>query len=68
MTLRSEHFRTCLNTDLIPTESTHRCTSRCHDSAIGERVEHHPLVSKVTEASDKEGGGGVTIIHMVPIS
>ncbi|MBZ0279129.1 MAG: endonuclease MutS2 [Anaerolineae bacterium] len=36
--------------------------------AIRERVEHHPLISKVTEALPKEGGGGVTIIHMVPLS
>lgn len=36
--------------------------------AVRERVEHHPLISKVTEATDKEGGGGVTIIHMVPIN
>ncbi len=36
--------------------------------AVRERVEHHPLVSKVTEAMPKEGGGGVTIIHMVPIT
>ena len=36
--------------------------------AVKERVEHHPLISKVTEATPKEGGGGVTIIHMVPLS
>jgi DNA mismatch repair protein MutS2 len=36
--------------------------------AVRERVEHHPLVSKVTEAMPKEGGGGVTIIHRVPIT
>ncbi|MEZ4669239.1 MAG: endonuclease MutS2 [Anaerolineae bacterium] len=36
--------------------------------AVKERVEHHPLVSKVTEATPKEGGGGVTIIHMVPLT
>lgn len=36
--------------------------------AIRERVEHHPLISKVTEAMPKEGGGGVTIIHMVPLT
>ena len=36
--------------------------------AIRERVEHHPLISKVTEALPKEGGGGVTIIHMVPLT
>jgi dsDNA-specific endonuclease/ATPase MutS2 len=31
-------------------------------------VEHHPLISKVTEALPKEGGGGVTIIHIVPLN
>ncbi len=36
--------------------------------AVRERVEHHPLISKVTDATPKEGGGGVTIIHMVPIN
>ncbi len=36
--------------------------------AVRERVEHHPLISKVTEATPQEGGGGVTIIHMVPIN
>jgi DNA mismatch repair protein MutS2 len=36
--------------------------------AVRERVEHHPLVSKVTEAMPNEGGGGVTIVHMVPMS
>ena len=36
--------------------------------AVRERVEHHPLISKVTEAMPKEGGGGVTIIHMVPLT
>jgi len=36
--------------------------------AVKERVEHHPLISKVTEATPKEGGGGVTIIHMVPLT
>lgn len=36
--------------------------------AVRERVEHHPLISKVTEASPKEGGGGVTVIHMVPLT
>lgn len=36
--------------------------------AVRERVEHHPLVSKVTEALPQEGGGGVTIIHMVPLT
>ncbi len=36
--------------------------------AIRERVEHHPLISKVTEAMPKEGGSGVTIVHMVPLN
>jgi DNA mismatch repair protein MutS2 len=36
--------------------------------AVRERVEAHPLVSKVTEAMPNEGGGGVTIIHMVPLT
>ncbi len=36
--------------------------------AVRERVEGHPLVSKVTEAMPNEGGGGVTIIHMVPLT
>jgi DNA mismatch repair protein MutS2 len=36
--------------------------------AVRERVTGHPLISKVTEATPKEGGGGVTIIHMVPLT
>jgi DNA mismatch repair protein MutS2 len=36
--------------------------------AVRERVEHHPLISKVTEATPPEGGSGVTIIHMVPLN
>jgi DNA mismatch repair protein MutS2 len=36
--------------------------------AVRERVENHSLVSKVSEAMPQEGGGGVTIIHMVPIT
>ncbi len=36
--------------------------------AVRERVEQHSLISKVTEALPQEGGGGVTIIHMVPIT
>lgn len=36
--------------------------------AVRERVESHALISKVTEAMPQEGGGGVTIIHMVPLS
>ena len=36
--------------------------------AVRERVEAHPLISKVTEAHPNEGGGGVTVIHMVPIT
>lgn len=36
--------------------------------AVRERVEHHPLISKVTRAEAKEGGDGVTVIHMVPLT
>jgi DNA mismatch repair protein MutS2 len=36
--------------------------------AVQERVQTHPLVSKVTRAEAKEGGEGVTIIHMVPLT
>ncbi len=36
--------------------------------AVRERTSEHPLVSKVTEAGPKEGGSGVTIIHMVPLN
>ena len=36
--------------------------------AVRERVDTHPLISKVTEALPNEGGGGVTIIHMVPFN
>ena len=36
--------------------------------AVRERVESHPLVSKVTEAHPNEGGSGVTVIHMVPLN
>jgi DNA mismatch repair protein MutS2 len=36
--------------------------------AVRERVESHSLISKVSEAMPQEGGGGVTIIHMVPIT
>lgn len=36
--------------------------------AVRERTEAHPLVSKVTDALPNEGGGGVTIIHMVPLT
>lgn len=34
--------------------------------AVQERVRVHPLISKVTAATPKEGGEGVTIIHMAP--
>jgi DNA mismatch repair protein MutS2 len=34
--------------------------------AVQERVRQHPLISKVTAASPKEGGDGVTIIYMSP--
>ena len=36
--------------------------------AVRERAGGHPLISKVTEAHPGEGGSGVTIIHMVPIT
>jgi len=36
--------------------------------AVQERVTEHPLISKVTRAEAKEGGEGVTIIHMVPLT
>jgi DNA mismatch repair protein MutS2 len=36
--------------------------------AVQERVGEHPLISKVTRAEAKEGGEGVTIIHMVPLT
>jgi DNA mismatch repair protein MutS2 len=36
--------------------------------AVRDRVEDHPLISKVTRADSKEGGDGVTIIHMVPLT
>ncbi|MCB9452177.1 MAG: endonuclease MutS2 [Anaerolineaceae bacterium] len=36
--------------------------------AVLERVGNHPLISKVTPATPKEGGDGVTIIHMVPLT
>lgn len=36
--------------------------------AVQDRVTQHPLISKVTRAEAKEGGEGVTIIHMVPLS
>lgn len=36
--------------------------------AVRERVEAHALISKVETAHPKEGGDGVTIIHMVPIN
>jgi DNA mismatch repair protein MutS2 len=32
--------------------------------AVVERVREHPLVAKVTAATPKEGGDGVTIIHL----
>lgn len=36
--------------------------------AVREHVEAHALISKVETAHPKEGGDGVTIIHMVPIN
>jgi DNA mismatch repair protein MutS2 len=34
--------------------------------AVQERVRQHPLISKVTAATPKEGGDGVTIVHISP--
>jgi DNA mismatch repair protein MutS2 len=36
--------------------------------AVRDYLQEHPLVSKVTEALPSEGGAGVTIIHMVPLT
>lgn len=36
--------------------------------AIREYLGTHRLISKATMADDKEGGAGVTIIHMVPLT
>ena len=36
--------------------------------AVRERAGGHPLIAKVTEAQPSEGGSGVTVIHMVPIT
>ena len=36
--------------------------------AVRDRAKDHPLIAKVTEAHPGEGGSGVTIIHMVPVT
>jgi DNA mismatch repair protein MutS2 len=36
--------------------------------AVRQMVEEHPLISKVETARPNEGGDGVTVIHMVPIT
>jgi len=36
--------------------------------AVREYLRNHTLVSKVTQAHGSEGGSGVTVIHMVPIT
>ncbi len=36
--------------------------------AVRELVEHHALISKVEAGHPNEGGDGVTIIHMVPLT
>ncbi|MFW5691782.1 MAG: endonuclease MutS2 [Chloroflexota bacterium] len=36
--------------------------------AVRELVDHHPLISKVETARPNEGGDGVTVIHMVPLT
>lgn len=36
--------------------------------AVREFLRHHALISKVTQGRNNEGGAGVTVIHMVPIT
>ena len=36
--------------------------------AVREHLRHHALISKMTQGLPKEGGAGVTVIHMVPIT
>ena len=36
--------------------------------AVRQYLREHTLVSKVTQGGNNEGGAGVTVIHMVPIS
>ncbi|MCY4526001.1 MAG: Smr/MutS family protein, partial [Anaerolineaceae bacterium] len=36
--------------------------------AVRDRANDHPLIARVTEPHPGEGGSGVTIIHMVPIT
>ena len=36
--------------------------------AVRDYVREHPLISKVTPGMPNEGGDGVTVIHMVPIT
>lgn len=36
--------------------------------AVQERVQDHPLISKAMRGDPKEGGDGVTVIHMVPLN
>ncbi len=36
--------------------------------AVRGHLRHHALISKVTQGLPKEGGAGVTVIHMVPIT
>jgi len=36
--------------------------------AVREQVDVHPLISKVETAHPNEGGDGVTVIHMVPLT
>jgi len=36
--------------------------------AVREYLTGHKLVSKATEGNPNEGGAGVTVIHMVPIT
>ncbi len=36
--------------------------------AVRDHVETHPLISKVEQGKINEGGSGVTVIHMVPLT
>ncbi len=36
--------------------------------AVRGHLRHHALISKMTQGLPKEGGAGVTVIHMVPIT
>ena len=36
--------------------------------AVRQYLSDHSLISKVTQGQNNEGGAGVTVIHMVPIT